>query len=178
MTIKMKNRLFAQKREVFLLFSLIIPGLIGIIPYFEFSSAKSNDPIISSETAPEVPGLFISQGNSILPVAYPPELIPDLKKTKEVMVVATAYSSSPEETDESPFTTASGSQVRNGIVAANFLPFGTKIRIPEVYGDKIFIVKDRMHPGAGYNVDIWFPSKAEALNFGAKLTKIEVVQES
>jgi 3D (Asp-Asp-Asp) domain-containing protein len=46
------------------------------------------------------------------------------------------------------------------------LPFGTKIKIPEIFGDKVFIVEDKMNPRYGENLDIWFPTKWEALNFG------------
>ena len=38
----------------------------------------------------------------------------------------TAYSSTPEETDDTPFVTASGTSVRDGVIATNFLEFGTK----------------------------------------------------
>ena len=92
------------------------------------------------------------------------------------MVITTAYSSTPDQTDDTPFITASGTQVRDGLVAANFLPFGTQIKIPEFYGDKVFIVEDRMHSRKEYQVDIWFPNKTEALDFGAKLTTIEVLE--
>ena len=94
---------------------------------------------------------------------------------RKINVIVTAYSSSPWETDRDPFITASGKTVREGIVAANFLPFGTKIRLPEVYGDKIFVVEDRMRPEKKYQVDIWFPSRTQALDFGAKRTYIEVL---
>ena len=100
---------------------------------------------------------------------------PDVKVTK-IMVIPTAYSSTPDQTDDTPFITASGTQVRDGLVAANFLPFGTQIKIPEFYGDKVFIVEDRMHSRKEYQVDIWFPNKTEALDFGAKLTTIEVLE--
>src|SRR3990167_1248447 len=43
----------------------------------------------------------------------------------ERYVTITAYSSTPEETDSTPFITASGTHVRDGVVAANFLPLGT-----------------------------------------------------
>lgn len=96
---------------------------------------------------------------------------------KKIKVVITAYSSSPEETDESPLITASGTLVKEGIVANNLLPFGTEIRIPEIYEDEIFVVEDRMNWRKGYyHVDVWFPSKSEALNFGAKRTYIEVLE--
>ena len=80
----------------------------------------------------------------------------------------TGYSSTPEETDDTPFTTASGTPTRPGVVAANFLPFGTKIRIPALFGDRIFTVEDRMHIRNSDKVDIWFSSKEEALNFGRR----------
>ncbi|GAI34149.1 unnamed protein product, partial [marine sediment metagenome] len=97
------------------------------------------------------------------------------KKTIEVVV--TAYSSSPWETDDSPYLTAAGTWVREGIVANNKYPFGTEIRIPEIYGEKIFVVEDRMSWKKGeYHIDIWFPSYWEALNFGTKRTYIEVLE--
>jgi len=100
---------------------------------------------------------------------------PEVKKV--ISVVATGYSSSPEETDDSPLITASGSCVREGIIANNLLPFGTEIRIPELYGEKIFIVEDRMHwRKSYYQIDIWFASKEEAKNFGAQKTYIEVLE--
>jgi len=95
---------------------------------------------------------------------------------RKINVIVTAYSSTPWETDEAPFITASGERVRDGIVANNMLPFGTKIRIPELYGEKIFIVKDRMHSRKGfYHVDIWQTSYDQALNFGAKYAKMEIL---
>lgn len=93
-----------------------------------------------------------------------------------IPVIVTAYSSTPEQTDSTPFITASGTKVREGIVAANFLPIGTKIRLPALYGDKVFVVEDRMHPRKKWQVDIWFSSYTEAKNFGAKRTLIEVLE--
>lgn len=92
-------------------------------------------------------------------------------------VWVTAYSSRPQETDDTPFITASGTYVRDGVAAANFLPIGTKFRIPDQFGDKIFVVEDRMNPR--YNdvhiVDIWFDDHVEALSFGKKSMKIELL---
>ncbi|MDD3386398.1 MAG: hypothetical protein PHU17_01110 [Candidatus Pacebacteria bacterium] len=92
-----------------------------------------------------------------------------------VKVIITAYSSTVDQTDDTPFITASGSQVRDGIVANNMLPFGTEIKIPEYFGDKVFIVEDRMHTRKGsYWVDVWFSSTEEAKEFGIKEAYIEV----
>lgn len=92
---------------------------------------------------------------------------------KEYQVVATAYSSTVDQTDASPFITASGTHVHDGTLAANLLRFGTKVMIPDHYGNKIFIVEDRMRDN--HKVDVWFPSRGEAFKFGVKRTRIVVV---
>lgn len=90
-------------------------------------------------------------------------------------VAMTAYSSTPDQTDDSPFITANGTRVRDGIVATNGLPFGTKIKIPELYGDKVFVVTDRMNKRYTDRVDIWMETREEAIQFGVKRSvKIEV----
>jgi 3D (Asp-Asp-Asp) domain-containing protein len=99
------------------------------------------------------------------------------KAVKTINVVITAYSSSPDQTDDTPFITASNKRVRAGIVANNMLPFGTKIRIPELYGDQIFVVEDRMNKRMGdYRLDIWMPTRTLAVNFGVKTAQIEVLE--
>lgn len=97
------------------------------------------------------------------------------KLPKVVKILATAYSSSVDETDDTPFITASGSHVRNGVLAANFLPFGTKVKLPAVFGDKVFTVEDRLKESYNDRVDIWFPSKGEALKFGVQITEMEIL---
>lgn len=99
------------------------------------------------------------------------------KAVKTIKVIVTAYSSTPDQTDNTPFITASGKQVVDGIVANNMLPMGTQIRIPELYGNKIFVVEDRMNRRkSNYHVDIWFPEKQLAVNFGVKTAEIEVLE--
>lgn len=86
----------------------------------------------------------------------------------------TAYSSEVGQTDSTPFITASGTTVRPGVVAANFLPIGTKIRLPELFGDEIFVVEDRMNARYNKRVDIWMAETADAKNFGIQWTTVEV----
>jgi len=96
---------------------------------------------------------------------------------KTIKVVITAYSSTEDQTDDTPFITASNKHVRDGIVANNMLPFGTEIRIPELYGDKVFTVEDRMNRRKGdYHLDIWFPTRELATEFGVKTAEIEVLE--
>ena len=94
---------------------------------------------------------------------------------KVYLVSITGYSSTPDQTDHTPFITASGVHVRDGVAAANFLPFGTVFRIPELFGDKTFVVEDRMHRRYWLNVDIWFPERDLAKEFGRKIVKVEIV---
>lgn len=100
------------------------------------------------------------------------------KDPNKIRVVVTAYSSCPMETDDDPYITASGNWVQEGIVATNFLPFGTEIKIPEVFGNRVFVVQDRMHHRKKYQVDIWFSSKAGAIDFGVRHTYILLIEEA
>lgn len=91
-------------------------------------------------------------------------------------VQVSGYSSEVAQTDDSPFITAMGTHVRDGIVATNMFPFGTVIKMPSLYGDKIFVVEDRMNSRYQNNVDIWFVEKADALKLGRRTVTIEVIK--
>lgn len=94
---------------------------------------------------------------------------------KERWITASAYSSTRDQTDGSPFTTAWQTPVRDGIVATNFLPKGSMVKFPDLYGDKIFIVEDRMNARYFYRADIWMPTREEAIEFGMKYLHIQVL---
>lgn len=102
----------------------------------------------------------------------------DATPRKSYLVPITAYTSEPAQTDDTPCVTASGLDVceRNieNVVAANFLPLGTRVRIPELYGDRVFYVEDRMNKRYNYKMDIWMKEKSEAKVFGVKYATIEV----
>lgn len=96
-------------------------------------------------------------------------------------VVATAYSSTVDQTDSTPCITANGFDLcENGkeeIIANNGLKFGTKVRIPELFGSRVFIVSDRMNARYGGNrIDIWMTSREAAKNFGARVVEMEIVK--
>ena len=113
------------------------------------------------------------QGNCLVAVSSPQNPV----EVKKIKMVLTGYSSTPWQTDDTPFITASGKSVEDGIVANNMLPFGTEIKIPELYGDKVFVVQDRMHPRKkGYYLDIWFPEYQQAKNFGAVTAYVEITE--
>lgn len=99
------------------------------------------------------------------------------KPLKTMKIIVTAYSSTAAETDDTPFITASNTLVRDGIIASNLLPFGTKVRFPELNPKKIYVVEDRMAIKNSHKVDIWFSSAESALNFGVKVLTMEVLPE-
>ena len=89
-------------------------------------------------------------------------------------VTVTAYSSTVDQCDDSPFITANGKWVYDGLVATNFLPFGTKVKFPDYFGDKVFTVDDRMNSKYQTRMDVWMPTREEAKLFGAQYLKVEV----
>lgn len=117
-------------------------------------------------------------GPTAEPVAYDSSLVNDspiVDNNKTVEVTITAYSSRVGETDEDPYTTAAGTTVRTGVIAANWLPFGTKVRIPDIFGDQVFTVEDRMARKHNNKLDVWFPNTRDALRFGVRRTRVEIL---
>ena len=107
----------------------------------------------------------------------------DREPRKKITVIVTAYSSSPDETDSTPCITANGHDLckhyetfgDGNTIATNFLPFGTTVRLPDAFGDKEFIVRDRMNARFVSNhIDVWMPTKEAARKFGVKRIEMEV----
>ncbi len=112
-----------------------------------------------------------------LPVSADVPLPPAPSVTKRFRASVSAYSSTKDQTDGSPFTTASGTTVHEGTIAMNGVRFGTKVRIPDHFGDRVFVVEDRMSARYGRNhTDIWMPSRAEALKWGRRTVTVEILQ--
>lgn len=141
---------------------LVLPRVVDARPLAVFSSYLSQN-----STTPS------SATTQRLPASAPRDT--DVK----AKAVLTAYSSTPDQTDSDPFTAASGKRVHDGMIAANWLPFGTKVKIPSLFGDKIFIVEDRMNARYGYGrVDIWMDApKPEVRKFGVKRTEVVIFYE-
>ena len=89
----------------------------------------------------------------------------------------TAYSSTADQTDSTPFITANGTHVHDGIVATNLLPFGTQVKIPTLFGNKIFTVEDRMSKRMKDSIDIWMATRTAALRFGANKADVVIVTD-
>lgn len=115
-------------------------------------------------------GALLSQ--TILPQAGYDNSRPDIMEA-----TITAYTSREGETDSTPFITASGSYTRNGVAASSFLPLGSKIRLPAIFGNKVFVVEDTMNSryDGESRVDIWVSDVNQAKLFGVKSAKVEIL---
>ena len=153
-------------------FIFLLAVLLGILVDFYPSSVLFSESLpLSADSKMPLSSLSIIQDNTIVS-NY--RIGPDKDKVKAIL---TGYSSNVWETDDTPYITASGKRVEWGIVANNKLPFGTEIKIPELFGDTVFLVEDRMNPSKSDNqVDIWFSSSVKANNFGVRRTYIEIIK--
>lgn len=101
-------------------------------------------------------------------------------KIETIKIYVTAYSSTSAQTDDTPCIAASGYDLckhnKENVVATNFLPFGTKVRFPELDPDKIYTVVDRMHERYNSRMDIWMKSTSEAIKFGLKYLTVEIIK--
>ncbi len=120
----------------------------------------SEIPVIGSHTIMKEAVMKVAEA------AVAPKKSDDALATTIRKMWVTAYASTPEETDDTPFITANGTEVRDGIVATNMLPFHTKVMIPRLFGNKVFTVEDRMHPRKKNFIDVWMPTKQKALDMG------------
>lgn len=91
------------------------------------------------------------------------------------IVDATAYNSLSWQTDSTPWITASGTRCKEGTIAANFLPFGTKVLI-DGFGDQIFVVEDRMNRRYKKRIDIWMRKYNDAVKFGKRKIIFYVIE--
>ena len=146
---------------------VLIVGLLISIPNTPTVEAQEGDvsfrattPIATSETI-----------RSIRDAATP--AIPEGALSPQVIVktyLATAYCLKGQ--------TASGLTVRRGIIAADpkVLPLGSVVRLQAGDYSGIYTVMDTGGAIRGQRIDIYLPTRAEAIRFGARKVKLEVLR--
>ena len=133
------------------------------------------------------------------PVAVEPVVEPAVAAVDGPLVLrSTAYNSLEAQTDSTPFITSTGAQTRFGIIAVSRdllgddLPYGSLVRLTDLGNyhngrnpgqyqalldsQGLFIVEDTMHERKYGQIDVWFPEKSEALRWGVRQVKVEVVR--
>ena len=117
--------------------------------------------------------------------------------TPRYVLKSTAYNSHASQTDTTPNITATGATTAFGIIAASRdllgdeIPYGSLVRIrdlgsyrsgrgagqfQDVLSEQLFIVEDTMHARKADQIDVWFPSLSQALNWGVRRVEVEVVR--
>lgn len=187
--------IFTRKQVKRIKISLLLAGLVffaqSALPHVAIAAEENY--VSLSQGGPAIftndllaPELIANQEQAILdrseklftelahqPVWLPLEGAPTVVATHYLTV--TAYSSEERQTDSTPFTTGWQTPVRDGVAAINFLPFGSVVRFPEVFGDKPFVVEDRMNVRYPYRADIWMLQTPAAKAFGLRYLKMEVL---
>jgi 3D (Asp-Asp-Asp) domain-containing protein len=92
--------------------------------------------------------------------------------TAEKTGIFTEYTATVSQTDSTPTITASNQKIREGIVANNCLPFGTRIKV----NDNIYVIQDRMNERYGCeDFDIYVRKYSQARHFGRQRLKYEII---
>ena len=170
----------AKKIIIFLAIVLIFDFLLYPLP------TLANQEELTNPSQEDVTSIGAEQLTEITETEQPDIFLNNLPENQDLTVKATslrlitAYNSEIGQTDESPCITANGFDLcqhgREDSVAANFLPFGAKVKMPELFGDKVFIVRDRMNQRFNNRIDVWMVSQADAKQFGVRLAKIQVLE--
>lgn len=151
--------------------------------------------IVDKEETSRAPVVVLKPEVSALDIPMPPFLNPEPKR---LWVIATGYTSREEETDSTPFITATGKRVRPGIAAvsrdllSSEMPYGSRFKIVRVADNPTtcraknvlgwfssrgigeFEVQDTMHPRKRNQIDIWFPDLDLARTWGRCEVLIEI----
>lgn len=86
----------------------------------------------------------------------------------------TAYTSSPDETDDTPTLMADGTNTRQGAIACpSKYSFGTKV----IIGDDTYFCADRMNKRYrdSEHFDIWVQDKNSAFEWGRRTLTIKII---
>jgi 3D (Asp-Asp-Asp) domain-containing protein len=118
------------------------------------------------------------------------------RPSRSYVLKSTAYNSMVSQTDRTPFITATGARTRFGVIALSrdmlrTIPYGSLVKIEDLgawgsgrgrgkynrmLSSVTFQVEDTMHPRKVRTVDVWFYSRSQAMQWGARQVKLTVVR--
>jgi 3D (Asp-Asp-Asp) domain-containing protein len=114
---------------------------------------------------------------------------------RTMTVRSTGYNSLTSQTDRTPHVTATGARTRFGIIAVSrdllrTIPYGSRVRLEDMgswsgggrgkynrmLSDMVFVVEDTMHPRKSGTIDVWFPARRQAIQWGVRRLRVTVLQ--
>ena len=166
----MKKLRWETKAKIHATILILIVLLVGIVIGFLIKSLldsleKSLEVSRNYQINLSFEKAFVIQGNSLLPFKG------NYTEEGTMRALVTAYTPSPEETDNTPDIMASGNKVYEGAIACpSSIPFGTLIEID----GELYVCEDRTHPRYEGTFDILMFSKVEAINFGRQKKEVKI----
>ncbi len=171
---------------------LVALGLVISALITAFSAPRTELPTpIALEAAPYAELLATSVTPPIGAVVQGPTANP------RFVLRATGYNSHVDQTDSTPFTTSTGARTTFGVVAVSRdllggdLPYGSLVYLRDLgnyhtgrgagafqalLDDQLFVVEDTMHARKTDQVDVWFESYSQAVNWGVRKVEVELVR--
>jgi 3D (Asp-Asp-Asp) domain-containing protein len=164
-----------KRKEVFTIFLRTLMPIIGLVLVLDLclmqEEASSVPPPGETKTVLNAAAQLrddLDQALGLLEECFGHPV--DLQGVRSTSVTLTAYSSTVEQCDATPYLTASDQSVHVGIIAVSDdlmkelgLRFGQRVLIP---GYGLFEIQDRMHPRWHRRVDIWQENSEVARRFG------------
>lgn len=148
--------------------SMFAGAVIGWALFSGVSPAADRPKAAWAEEALTLANMELQQAMSLLQECFGAPV--ELSQVRTLPVTLTAYSSTEDQTDDTPYITASNKPVRNGIIAVSHdlmtewgLNFGQRVLIP---GHGLYEVQDRMNRRWRKKVDIWQHDREAAKLFG------------
>ena len=106
----------------------------------------------------------------VAPIERPPE--PSRGGARVVRCTITYYTASSDECGKSDGIGAAGVRMEPGMVACDFLPLWSKVRID----GKTYVVTDRFGGGYTDKIDVFCTDKSYALRMGKSVKEVEIIE--
>ena len=159
------------KRAVLLSILVSFPSTLPVIAQEGEAGLSSVLPIASTDPIRTIRAAAVAADSEAIPTTD--EALPQGAVKPQLIVktfLATAYCLKGQ--------TASGIPVRRGIVAADpkVLPLGSVVRIDAGTYSGIYTVMDTGGDIRGQRIDIFLPTRSEAMRFGSRKIKVEILR--
>ncbi len=171
---------------------LVALGLVISALITAFSAPRTElPPPVTLEVAPHAEVLATSISSPVDLAVQGPTANP------RFVLRATGYNSHVNQTDSTPFITSTGARTKFGVVAVSRdllggdLPYGSLVYLRDLgnyysgrgagafqalLDEQVFVVEDTMHARKTRQLDVWFESYSQAVNWGVRKVEVELVR--